>query len=154
MTTASISTVAIKSSDQYLTHYWPISNGKGLDEIGSANMLPASGLTFVEDRFCNKNLALSLNGGWTYIPRGIYFDSPEFTIAVWVYPQQIGKNSRVIDFGNFASSDNIIFGLSMSDSLQPFVLSSISSQFLSLNQWQFLVGTFNGTNERFYLNGQ
>jgi hypothetical protein len=55
---------------------------------------------FTLDRFGNQNSALALNGGWTHVPPGIYFDTPEFTISVLVYPQQAGYNSKVIDFGN------------------------------------------------------
>ena len=63
--------------------------------------------SFVADRFGNANSALALNNGSTQIPPGVYFDTSEFTVTVWVYPQQIDVWSRVIDFGNGPNADNI-----------------------------------------------
>ena len=79
------------------------------DEIGTAHMTQGSLNLFVSDRFGNANSALALNGRWTQVPSGVYFDSPEFTISVWVYPQQVGSHARIIDFGNGQASDNILF---------------------------------------------
>ena len=86
-----------------------------LDVIGSSNMIQGNLTSFTSDRFNNPNSALALNGGWTQIPSGIYFDTPEFTISVWVYPSSVGSSSRIIDFGNGQFSDNIIFSLSYSN---------------------------------------
>ena len=125
-------------------------------------MTQGSLTSFVTDRFGNANSALALNGGWTQVPSGVYFDSSEFTISVWVYPQQIGFWARIIDFGNGLGMDNIVISLATiytpKYSLHFFKNSSIilaveSSQNLTLNEWQFLAVTFNGTNERLYLNG-
>ena len=134
-----------------------------LDQIGSSHMIQGSLTSFIEDRFGCSNSALALNGGWTKVPSGVYFDSPEFTISVWVYPRQIGNWSRIIDFGNGQRSDNIV--LMFANEYNPqhvlrilqssnYILNKlISSQNLTLNEWQFIVATFNGTNARLYLNG-
>jgi hypothetical protein len=136
-----------------------------LDQIGTANMTQGENTTFVEDRFCNPNSALALNGGWTQVPPGVYFDTPEFSISVWVYPLNVADWARVIDFGNGGTNDNIILGLSFV-SLKPLIpyfaifngpatiFIPKSSQSLLLSQWQFLVAAFNGTNARVYLNGE
>ena len=117
---------------------------------------------FTLDRFGNENSALALNGGWTQVPSGVYFNTPEFTISVWVYPRQVGSYSRIIDFGNGNSSDNILLALSESNSLMPILqiysgpnilISAISRQNLTLNNWQLVTATFDGTNSRIYLNG-
>jgi hypothetical protein len=84
-----------------LTHYWPICNSQMKDVIGNSDMTQGNLTTFTSDRFGNVNSALALNGGWSKVPSGIYFDSPEFTISVWVFPQQVGYWSRIIDFGNY-----------------------------------------------------
>jgi hypothetical protein len=133
------------------------------DVIGSADMTSHENLTcFVNDRFGNVNSALALNGGWTQVPGGIYFDTLEFTISVWIYPSNVGDWARVIDFGNGAFTDNIVLSLSFSNNLQPYfeVYSGSNQNFLTksfkpitLNQWQFLTATFNGTIARVYLNG-
>ncbi len=132
------------------------------DKVGFADMLQGDLTTFTSDRFGNENSALALNGGWTYVPSGIYFDSPEFTISTWVYPQAVGGWARIIDFGNGPCADDLFFALTAGDSQQPLlrlffgcnhVLDSYSSQTLSPNQWQFLATTFDGTNAKVYING-
>ena len=149
------------STDQYLTHYWPICDGQMLDQIGSSHMTQGNLTSFTADRFGCSNSALALNGGWTQVPSGVYFDSPEFTISVWIFPQQIGSYSRIIDFGN-GQSNNIVLTLAYwffpKNVFQIFNISTtklfaISSQNLTLNEWQFVVATFDGTNARLYLNG-
>jgi hypothetical protein len=133
-----------------------------LDKIGSSHMVQGSLTSFISDRFGRPNSALALNGGWTQVPSGVYFDTLEFTISVWVLPQQIGYYARLIDFGNGAGLDNLIFSLSDQFSMQPYfgvmfesnlIFTQISPQKLILGEWQFLAVTFNGNNLRFYLNG-
>ncbi len=145
-----------------MTHYWPICNGLMKDAKGSADMIQGSLTSFVPDRFGNADSALALNGGWTQVPSGIYFDSPQFTITVWIFPQNVGRWSRVIDFGNGPSGDNILLTIDCGDNLlsglglysgSNFITQPNSGQALTLNTWQFLVVTFNGTNVYFYING-
>ncbi len=80
-----ITAVMALSTDQYLTHYWPICNCTMKDAIGTADMIQGNLTSFIADRYGKVNSALALNGGWAQVPSGIYFDTPEFTIAVWVY---------------------------------------------------------------------
>jgi hypothetical protein len=132
------------------------------DFIGSADMTQGSLSSFTTDRFGNVKSALALNGGWTQVQAGVYFDSIEFTISVWVYPMNVGSWARIIDFGNGQSADNIVLSLSYSNSLKPdfvilsgsnLIFQTISTKPITLNQWQFLTSTINGTNARIYLNG-
>jgi hypothetical protein len=132
------------------------------DLIGSADMTSQENLTsFAMDRFGNVNSALALNGGWTQVSPGVYFNSPEFSISVWVYPSNVGYFSRIIDFGNGQLSDNVVLSLSCGYTLQPFFeiysgpikeISTTSSKQITQNQWQFLTATFNGSMARIYLN--
>jgi hypothetical protein len=93
--------VKILCIKQYFTHYWPIENGTMKEDvIDSKDMTQGNATNFTLDRHGKENSALALNGGWTQVPPGIYFDNPELTISVWVYPQQVGLNSKVIDFSN------------------------------------------------------
>ena len=132
------------------------------DLIGSSHMIPGNFTSFIEDRFGCLNSSLALNGGWTQVPSDIYFDSPEFTISVWVYPTQTIPDARIIDFGNGPSSDNIIISLSDGTSLKPYIalysgsnrnLFASSTTSLFLNQWQLLAYSFNGSTSSIYLNG-
>jgi len=150
------------STDQYLTHYWStIENGTMFDQIGSAHMTQGNFTSFIEDRFACANSALALNGGWTQVPSGIYFDTPEFSISVWVLPLQVGSFARVIDFGNGHGLDNILLTISSGSLWQPtfdYYLGSkksssfISSQILNSDQWNMITITFNETNFRIYIN--
>jgi hypothetical protein len=133
-----------------------------LDQIGKSHMTQGSSTFFTTDRFGNANSALALNGGWTQVPAGVYFNTLGFTISVWVYPQQIGYWSRVLDFGNGAASNNVIFSISNGNSLNPtltailsgnFLTFTGSSQALSLGQWQFLIASFDGSYFYVYVNG-
>ena len=82
-----ITVIHSASLDDNLTHYWPITYCNMNDLIGNAHMSQGANTTFVSDRFGNENSALNLNGGWTQVPPGIYFNSPQITITAWVYPQ-------------------------------------------------------------------
>ncbi len=46
-----------------------------LDEIGSAHMTQGALTLFGADRFGCPHSALALNGGWTQVPPGIYFEN-------------------------------------------------------------------------------
>jgi hypothetical protein len=133
------------------------------DVIGSADMTSQGNLTsFTTDRFGNVNSSLALNSGWTQVPQGIFFNTPEFSISVWVYPMDVGDSSRIIDFGNGQLADNIVVGLSNLNNLQPLfvffsgsnlVFAATSFKAITENQWQFLTATNNGTIARVFLNG-
>jgi hypothetical protein len=135
------------------------------DVVGTSHMRQGNFTNFTADRFGKLSSALALNGGWTEIPQGVYFDTPEFTISVWIWPQQIDSGYvRIIDFGNGPSSDNIILALTTGAPLTPpylgiysnfsQIIEAFSSSNLTQSKWQFLAATFNGTNARVYLNGE
>ena len=160
--------IVVKTSctKQYLTHYWPISCGEMKDVIGTANMAQGNATYFTVNRFGNPNSSLALNGGWTQVPPGIYFDTPEFTISVWVYPQQVGYNSKIIDFSNSLGTtplDNIILrldsginnmpALNLVIGTQNSIGECISNKALLNATWQFLAATFNERMESLYING-
>jgi hypothetical protein len=147
--------------NEYLTHYWPICRSDMSDQISAAHMQQGSTrASFIEDRFENKNSSLGLNGGWTRVPSGIYFNTSEFSIAVWVYPNQVDKFARVIDFGNGAPSDNVILSLDSDLNQKPFFLIYFGTQpfivnsslALTQNQWQHLTATFEQTKMSIYIN--
>ncbi len=148
------------TNDAFLTHYWSFDNGQMRDQVGPANMTQGSSTNFASDRFGNVNSALALNGGWAQAPPGIYFDTPEFSITVWVFPQQIGSWSRVIDFGNGQANEVMLSLDSGSNNQKPSFLANLgqwqqigSSRALNLNQWQHLAATFNGSTMNIYING-
>ena len=139
-------------NDQYLTHYWPICNGEMKDHVGLADMTQGASTNFTNDKNSNPNCALALNGGWTLVPTDVYFNTPQFTISAWIYPQTIGSWARLIDFGNGKNSDNIVFAIGSPTNKPAFQIchsgscniNLFSSKALALNQWNFLTVTFDG----------
>ena len=159
--TSNKSTFTLKT-DQYLTHHWPISNGARTDSVGNAHMQQGSLTTFVSDRFGCPNSALNLNQGYTLVPPGIYFDTPQFTISVWIYPQLMGWWSRVIDFGDGAPLNSIFLSQDSNSNQKPALWiydgstsrgQVTSSTPLDLSQWHMLTATFDGTLASIYING-
>jgi hypothetical protein len=147
-------------NDQYLTHYWPICNGKMNDHVGGAHMTQGANTSFTNDKNANPNSALALNNGWTRVPAGVYFNTPRFTISVWIFPQLIGSWARLIDFGNGANNNNIVFAIGSPTNKPAFQICSpsvcsitlYSSTALTLSTWQFLTLTYDGANFRIYIN--
>lgn len=148
-------------TDQYLTHYWPITNGQMTDLIGHSDMIQGNATYFIVDRFGNGNAALALNGGWTRVPSGVYFDTAEMTVTLWIYPSQIGSYATMFSFGNGAPLDNIVMGISDGLTLNPYIEfwssatkvgTGVSSSPLAMNEWQFLAVSFDGLNLYMYLN--
>jgi hypothetical protein len=132
--------------------------------IGGANMQQGSGgasVLFVNDRFGNANAALGLNGGYTQVLTGVYFNFPKFTISVWIYPQTVGAFARIIDFGN-GISDNLVFTQSYGTDMKPYFQFiqgttwypiAYSSVILTTSQWQFLAASYDGSTLSIYING-
>ena len=102
------------------------------------------------------------------MPSGIYFNTPQFSISMWIYPLTVGYYARVVDFGNGYGglSDNILFsidsGTPQLSNRKPIMAicpggscayQSISSSSLILNVWQLLVATYDGTYLNVYING-
>ncbi len=91
------------------------------DVIGSADMTTQGSLTsFSVDRFDRVNSALALNGSFTRVPLGVYFDTLELSISVWIYPMNVSSYSRIIDFGKGPSADNLVLALSSKNTSRPY----------------------------------
>ena len=133
-----------------------------LDTLGGAHMTQGFNTTFDADRHGNPNASLALNGGFTLVPPNVYFNTG-FTISAWVNPRQVGQMARLIDFGNSATSDNIVVALSYTATdVRPLiyvfksaqmVAQAISLNFINANSWSFITATFDGTCAKMYLNG-
>jgi hypothetical protein len=162
-TTSDLITKDFLTIDHYIANNWSFDYCQIIDQIGLTRVVHNEKTIFIENRYGCPYTALSLNGGWIQVSSGVYFNTREFSITLWVYPLNVGNFSRVLDFGNGPNSDSIILALSQENSLMPYfaifsqsteLIKTVSSQSLFLGQWQLLVATFNGTNARIYLNGQ
>ena len=121
--------------------------------------------SFTSDRFGYLNSALSLNGGFTQVPLGYYFNSPQFSVTLWVYPSQVGTWARIFDFANSGSStiEEIFWSFSTYSLRFPSFRISVkntsliadtqSNISLEQNKWHFLTATFDGFLLSLYVNG-
>jgi hypothetical protein len=135
-----------------------------IDTIDGANMTKGSLVSnFVSDRFGQANAALNLNGGWTQCPSTkYYFYTSQFSISLWIYPSMLnGEWARVFDFGSVNPLDDIFLSICEGTQLTPTfafyqggnLVKQVSSlKELALNQWNYLVATFDGTSMNIYIN--
>src|SRR5690606_24891369 len=122
-------------------------------------MLPAFQGTFnVQNNGANVNNALHFNGTPDYVtlPAGVYFNG-DLTIECWVFPTAFTNWSRIMDFGNGAGSDNVLFGYTVGTSGSPgFYIGGAqfqANQTIPINQWSHVAATLEGTTATIYING-
>jgi hypothetical protein len=96
------------------------------------------------------------------VPPGVYFTGGPYTVTAWVKMIQANYQSRLFDFGNGQTSDNVFLAISHDTSSKPYlkifngtVASSdlLSSSILTLGAWTHLASVFDGSRVLIYLNG-
>lgn len=101
------------------------------------------------------NFSTSLQN-FASLPAATYF-SGNFTIECWVYPTAHTNWSRIIDFGNGAGSNCVLFATSYGTSGKPgFYVGGAQFEATSqipLNQWTHLAATLSGSTATIYING-
>ena len=138
----------VTESSQKLNKYGAINSSTFLNKNGKSSILSAS----------DPLNALRFSGTSDYatLSSGVYFNG-NFTIECWVYPTLYTRWSRVIDFGNGAANNNVLFSIANGDSQRPAVhVSGLQFQALNpipLNQWTHIAVTLNGTSGTIYVNG-
>ncbi len=122
-------------------------------------MYGGSSYSFTYDRFCNAYSAIYFNVGFLQVPSGVYF-SGDFTITAWIYLLAYQSHSRIIDFGNGAASDNVVFAMMSSSSSMYALINNATSHILittpsliQLNTWYHVAFVFKGTVGYIYVNG-
>ena len=128
------------------------------DLIGSAHMSQGLNTKFTADRFGFPDAALDLNGGWSQVPSGIYFDTPQFSISLWIYAHKVVRTSRILAFGNGSPSDTIEINLLNLEFYisngSTWLSGSLSSTQLAENRWQLLAVTYDGSYLNIYIDGK
>ena len=132
------------------------------DIIGGAHMSQGSATSFTSDRFGNANSALALNGGYTQVPAGYFFDTPQFSVAAWVYPFSVGSWARIFDFANTGPNQCIQLSFTsyalncpafvIYDQTPNIIGSSQSKIPLEQNKWNFITVTYNGSQLSLFIN--
>jgi hypothetical protein len=165
VTSAMTSQTKVSPNDACLVNYWPIFNGNMSDLIGSAHMSQGSLTSFTLDRFGNVNSALALNGGFTQVPVGDFFNTLQFSVAAWVYPSQVGTWARIFDFGTSGSTLTNSIHLCLTsnklnspafviyDQTPKIIGFGQSKMSLEQNKWNFITVTFNGSQLCLFING-
>ena len=135
------------------------------DAVSTAHMTQGAKTRFTADRFGCANQALDLNGGYTQVPSGVYFETPQFSISLWIYPMNVGSWARVIDFGT-NGINNIALAIKDSTNGGPILqifYSQLSCFFfcrfvlestlpLVTSEWQLLTVTFDDSYFKMYIN--
>jgi hypothetical protein len=100
------------------------------------------------------------NANYAQARSAVYFTGSSFTIQSWVYPIQVLNWNRIIDFGNGASSNNILLSNSYGQSGAPGLYIEgyqfQANTVLTLNAWHFVCATFNLSTRlaTIYVDGQ
>lgn len=153
-----------------LMGWWPF-NGNANDESGNGNHGNAYGAALVADRNGNSDHAFEFNGDdWIEVLNNSSLQpSNSITISAWVYvdsTQPFGPFTRIISKNhnqpqNFSSYQLITgqynsqgkTGVTLrTNSTVSYIYSGLSSSNIC-GQWQFIVGSYDGTNLNFYQNG-
>jgi len=99
-----VSFKGIQSFSKGLIHHWPMSGWqKGIDIVGSKNMTDLQKIEKTTDRFDKADSALLFNGGYAFLPPGVYFNPATggFTVMFWLRLLSFNNTSQgVIAFGN------------------------------------------------------
>lgn len=144
-----------------LVAYYPF-NGNTNDLSGNAHNATATGVTLATDRFGVANRCYEFAGTSTYVqcPPATYF-SGDYTISGWVNITNAEVWSRMIDFGNGPSSDNVLISLNPGGSghINHSVYNGGSGSSLdspdplTLNQWVQITTTRVGNTVLLFVNG-
>ncbi|MBF0229047.1 MAG: C39 family peptidase [Desulfamplus sp.] len=149
-----------------LIAYYPF-NGNANDESGSGNAGTVIGARLTKDRFDNINSAYYFDGNGDYIN---VLDSStlrtnQVSISVWVNPANATKWHQVITkrFDEYDSPWNsFIISTTSTDTYKKWIFGVstdgkseggiIDPNFLSANQWTHIVGVYDGSNIKMYIN--
>ena len=135
-------------------------NGNANDESGNGIDGTVNGATLTTDRFENANSAYSFDGVDDDIKaahNSLLNITEQISLAAWIFPTA-QKTQTIIRKGPETSSP---YGLSLSGSGDIVFSLNPNSQFTQArktgytqNEWAFVVGTYDGTMMKLFVNGQ
>ena len=144
-----------------LVGWWPF-NGNANDESGNGNNGTVNGATLTSDRNGLVNKAYYFQNNTIEIPNNAqlgFATNNSFSFGLWVYKNGnqglmhfIGKRSPNSPYFNWqlAYSSNIYFQSGSGPGITPGV---VSSSILTNQSWTYIVGVYNNTNWKLYING-
>ena len=153
-----------------LVGWWGF-NGNAQDNSGNGNHGTVNGATLSTDRFGNQNSAYSFNGlnNWIQVQDHISIRPSNITLATWVFLPANTNNYGLItktnlqtaqgeqyslQFNNNNINENRFSikrnsGCSPGNGWREVVVQTVNP----INEWQFIVATYDGTTLRYYKNG-
>lgn len=135
--------------------------GTATQRDGTYAGTPALGFTSPIKWDVDTAVALDGTDDHVVLPAGAWFQAHGFSTEAWVYPRAFNSYSRIFDFGNGGPSDNVLMALSETTTGKPTfhifrgtaAQALVAPSALPLNQWSYLVWTYDGVTGRVYLNG-
>jgi uncharacterized repeat protein (TIGR01451 family) len=152
-----------------LVAFYPF-NGNANDESVNSNNATVYGATLTDDRFGNPNSAYYFNGLTDYIEAldDSSLNPPQISIAAWISADYSASGTPdIVRKGSYSSEENHKYLLRLNSNSKPdFKIrnnglctaysswqSNSAAIDIQINKWQFLVGTFDGTSLKLYING-
>ena len=148
-----------------LVAYYPFC-GNANDQSGNGLNGTVNGATLTTDRFGNSNNAYNFNGTSDFIKvldNDLLDLTQNLTLSAWISPNSVVNEQAVFGKGKISSQTgysllhNVLIpektGISIQNAPIPASEAHINSSTLNLNTWYQLVGTYNGSELKLYLNG-
>jgi len=142
-----------------LVAYYPF-NGNANDESGNSLNGIAKGATLTADRKGNPNKAYSFNGvdNWIEIADNVLLRPQQITIAGWINLNVL-EDASIFYKGEYEvySMSSLSFSIKQNSGCMSYIGNGWQGLTITnpqqLNQWYFVVGTFDGTTMSFYRDG-
>jgi len=94
------------------------------------------------------------NGTSDYVQLPTPFSYTNHTIAAWVYIDETPVSTKIFFDNRDANDDGIIFLINTTENIRYSVnATDLSTNTLPINEWVYVVGTYDGTTAKLYFDG-
>ena len=131
-----------------------ISKGSGLIQYVKEGLVMANRFLTPPSLSHPANGSAEFDGASDYIQLDTPFSYTNHTIAAWVYVDSVSGSSIIFDQRENANDGFVLFcGYSEARFRYLLNASALNSTTTIQNEWAFIVGTYDGTTQKLYLNG-